>query len=211
MTIRKKIPDEITKDHLIAAIQEIASGKMHGFGRSIDYDLEFRGQRYPPKAVVGIAAKFVLGTPLKPKQFTSGIGSRCFRILENHGFPVVAKEFASLYPDEVDESDRFREGSTKKVVVNRYERDSKARKACVDHYGTNCSCCNIDLGQQYGDLGIGFVHVHHLVPLSEIKQDYVIDPIRDLRPVCPNCHAMLHRTRPPLTIEELCQLISKHE
>lgn len=57
----------------------------------------------------------------------------------------------------------------------------------------------------YGEIGNGFIHVHHLVPLSAIKENYHLDPINDLIPVCPNCHAMLHRQNPPLTPEELKQ------
>jgi predicted HNH restriction endonuclease len=45
--------------------------------------------------------------------------------------------------------------------------------------------------------------VHHLRPLSGIAEEYEIDPVEDLRPVCPNCHAMLHRKTPPYTIDEL--------
>ncbi len=61
----------------------------------------------------------------------------------------------------------------------------------------------------YGQIGEGFIHVHHLKPLSEIGQEYEVDPIEDLRPVCPNCHAMLHRKKPPYTIEQLKDLIHK--
>ncbi|MED1743421.1 hypothetical protein [Brevibacillus borstelensis] len=47
------------------------------------------------------------------------------------------------------------------------------------------------------------MHVHLLVPLHESGSKYEINPIEDLRPVCPNCHAMLNKRRPPLSIEEL--------
>ena len=55
----------------------------------------------------------------------------------------------------------------------------------------------------YGEIGKKFIHIHHLVKISDIKEEYMIDPIEDLRPVCPNCHAMLHKKEPPFTIEEL--------
>ena len=51
----------------------------------------------------------------------------------------------------------------------------------------------MDFEETYGELGRGFIHVHHLVPISSIGKTYQIDPINDLAPVCPNCHAMLHR------------------
>ena len=55
----------------------------------------------------------------------------------------------------------------------------------------------------YGEIAKGFIHVHHLIPLSEIKENYQVNPKTDLIPVCPNCHAMLHRQDPPLTPEAL--------
>jgi len=52
-------------------------------------------------------------------------------------------------------------------------------------------------------MGEGYTHVHHLTLLSQIAQEHEVDPVKDLRPVCPNCHAMLHTRTPPLSIEEL--------
>ena len=45
----------------------------------------------------------------------------------------------------------------------------------------------------YGEIGKDFIHVHHLIPLNEIGKEYIVDYKNDLIPVCPNCHAMLHR------------------
>lgn len=207
MSIRKPIPDGITEEHLIAAIGEVTAGNLFGFGPSIDYDLIYEGERYPPKAVVGIATKYLLGAPLKPKHFSSGLGSRCFKILESNGFTIIAKEDVGLYPDELPKD--FYEGSAKRVSVNRYERDPKARAICIEYYGTICSCCRVDLGQVYGEIGDGFIHVHHLTPIADIGERISVDPIKDLRPVCPNCHAMLHRQQPPYSVEELRLVLAK--
>ena len=68
-----------------------------------------------------------------------------------------------------------------------------------------------DFEAVYGGLGRGFIHVHHLVPVSTIGKEYKIDPIQDLRPVCPNCHSMLHKNNPPLTIEELKNIIQNKQ
>lgn len=109
------------------------------------------------------------------------------------------------YPDEAEFSpgSKFQEGSAKQVLVNKYERSPEARRACISYYGVACSVCQFNFSETYGELGQDFIHVHHLRPLHTIKSDYVVDPIKDLRPVCPNCHAMLHRRKPHLTIEEL--------
>jgi 5-methylcytosine-specific restriction protein A len=62
----------------------------------------------------------------------------------------------------------------------------------------------------YGDLGKGFIHVHHIVPISEIGTSYKVDPIKDLVPVCPNCHSMMHRLNPVITIADLKSIITKN-
>lgn len=108
-------------------------------------------------------------------------------------------------------SEALFEGATKKVRVNTYERNPKARTACINHYGTKCQCCGFDFYSTYGEIGLDFIHVHHLKLLSEIGETYQIDPIADLRPVCPNCHAMLHRRNPPFSIEELKFFIEKNK
>jgi predicted HNH restriction endonuclease len=93
--------------------------------------------------------------------------------------------------------------------VNSYERNPAARRACIAHYGTGCSVCGFNFGQVYGDLGEGYIHVHHLRDLATIGTEYEVDPIADLRPVCPNCHAMLHRETPAMSIEELKEIIEQ--
>jgi 5-methylcytosine-specific restriction protein A len=109
-----------------------------------------------------------------------------------------------LYPDEiVDSPGTFIEGARMQVTVNRYERNSKARAQCLAHHGYRCTVCDLDFAERYGELGRGFIHVHHLIPLADLGEGYEIDPKKDLIPVCPNCHAMLHRTIPPVKPEEL--------
>jgi HNH endonuclease len=102
----------------------------------------------------------------------------------------------------------FEEGLLEKVLKNDYERNLQARKKCIEHYGVKCQVCGLDFGERYGEIGKGFIHVHHLKPISEIGHRYQIDPIKDLRPVCPNCHFMLHRKSPPMSIEELKKLLN---
>lgn len=108
-----------------------------------------------------------------------------------------------IIPQEVDQAEGFYEGAVATILVNVYERNAAAREACIRFWGSKCTVCEFDFEKVYGELGSGFIHVHHLKPLSEIASTYRLNPIKDLRPVCPNCHAMLHRTRPPLEVEEL--------
>ena len=115
--------------------------------------------------------------------------------------------FTSIpYPDDLEPTG-YVEGSQKTIIVNAYERNSEARVKCIAHWGTNCAVCNFHFMLFYGELGRSYIHVHHLKPLTEIREEYEVDPIKDLRPVCPNCHSMLHRKRPALSIEELRSLV----
>ena len=107
-----------------------------------------------------------------------------------------------IYPDEIEDNDLF-EGTKKQITVNAYERSSQARQECINEYGYKCVICNFDFENIYGEIGHNFIHVHHIKPLSEIDAKYKINPIEDLRPVCPNCHAMLHKRKPAYGIEEI--------
>ena len=106
-------------------------------------------------------------------------------------------------PEEVSHPEKYIEGASRTLSINAYERNAKARAACIKHYGATCRVCDFNFQDIYGQIGAGYIHVHHLVPLSEIKQQYKLNPIKDLRPVCPNCHAIIHSTQPVLTIEQL--------
>lgn len=107
---------------------------------------------------------------------------------------------SDIYPDEVDSS--LSEGAKTKVFVNKFERNPKARQACLEHYGYNCQVCYFNFEYTYGKIGKDSIHVHHIVPISKIGTNYEVNPIKDLIPVCPNCHLILHKKNAP-TIEEL--------
>lgn len=112
-------------------------------------------------------------------------------------------------PEKLSAPEKYSEGARFSITINAYERNSKARAACIAHHGHICAVCGFDFAQVYGTLGDGFVHVHHVIPIGKIGAEYKIDPIVDLIPVCPNCHAMIHRTEPPLTVEQLRSHIRK--
>lgn len=110
---------------------------------------------------------------------------------------------AEILPEEISETEHVVEGAKKSITVNVYERDPNARRKCIERWGVSCVVCGFDFAKTFGAVGEGYIHVHHLKPLSEIGEQYTLSPTEDLRPVCPNCHAMLHRRKPAFSIEEL--------
>lgn len=133
-------------------------------------------------------------------------------LLETVSVPMATSQDTSIgstsfWPDELPEGQTYVEGLAQQVVVNRYERSPKARAACITHYGCVCQVCQVNFAERYGALGAGFIHVHHVLPIASIGSEYRVDPVADLVPVCPNCHAMLHRQEPPLALERLRELL----
>ncbi len=114
-------------------------------------------------------------------------------------------------PKEVPSGSAYSEGSVQRILINRYERDPRAREECIRHYGTTCFLCGFDFVVVYGEVMAGFIHVHHLNPLSSVKEEYEVDPIQDLRPVCPNCHAVLHRRESPYSLDEVREFLQAHK
>lgn len=101
----------------------------------------------------------------------------------------------------------YPEGSLIRVEVNRYERDRRNRSAALAIHGRACKACGMNFEQAYGAIAAGFIEVHHTTPVSELGADYRLDVRRDLIPLCPNCHAVVHRRSPPLSLDELAAIL----
>lgn len=108
---------------------------------------------------------------------------------------------AWTYPELAPAEGTFPEGARMTVTVSAYERSAAARAVCIERHGTSCSVCGMNFETTYGPAGKGLIHVHHLRPLAAVGTEYQVDPVADLRPVCPNCHAMIHRGEPMHSIE----------
>ena len=131
--------------------------------------------------------------------------------LLDEGFKWLITAFRPLFDLlEVNiEYDGYTEGEARRVLSTEYERDRRNREICISHHGAKCSICGFDFGATYGPVGEGFIHVHHIVPISKLGPGYRIDPVNDLIPVCPNCHAILHRFDPPMSPDELKTLLTQ--
>lgn len=112
-----------------------------------------------------------------------------------------------LSAEEVLPDEYLFEGAVHQVTVNAYERNQHGRSECLKHYGRSCMACGLNFETAYGKAHAGYIHVHHVKPLAKIRAAYRLDPIRDLRPVCPNCHAIIHRHEPPFSIDEVAEMI----
>lgn len=86
----------------------------------------------------------------------------------------------------------FIEGAEVTILTDRFERSRAARRRCIAAHGTACAVCGVDFGRLYGPQFAGKIEVHHRKPLNEIREDYVVNPVTDLVPVCPNCHMVIH-------------------
>lgn len=99
------------------------------------------------------------------------------------------------------------EGNSKRVEVSVYKRCLEARQKCIELKGCFCSVCGFNFEKNYGSIGQGFIHIHHINQLSETNDERIVNPETDLLPVCPNCHSMLHKRKPAFSVEELKLLL----
>lgn len=99
------------------------------------------------------------------------------------------------------------EGRRKYILHKSFERNAtlvtalKTHRVLIDPL-LHCEICGFSFVEKYGDIGIGFIEVHHKVPLSTLEEQ-TITREDDLILVCSNCHRMLHRSNTTLTIHEL--------
>lgn len=99
------------------------------------------------------------------------------------------------------------EGTIQEIKSIRYERNPINRKLCLYKKGYTCAVCGMNFQDVYGDIGKGFIEVHHTTPVSKMGEGYNLDIERDLVPLCSNCHSMTHRRNPPYSVEELKEII----
>lgn len=112
--------------------------------------------------------------------------------------------------DDLPGGATYGEGAVRKITVNSYERNPKAREACVREHGTECHACGFNFERAYGGIGSGYIHIHHKRQLSTLKSKYKVDPKTDLVPVCANCHAMIHRRDPAFDVEQIREFVREN-
>jgi len=195
----------------IYAYSNLIQGKL--FTRTINsYGTEYYlEQIYNENGATGLkAALLSLNQHIEYYEETSGASVKKGRLIYEKYYKLVKSDYGeTIFPDEVDKNQKYSEGKTRQVTVNSYERNPLARQECIDHFGLNCQVCDFNFQEKFGKLGQNFIHVHHKVDISIIGKEYSVNPITDLIPVCPNCHAMLHKKKPAYSISDLKSIMRK--
>jgi 5-methylcytosine-specific restriction protein A len=172
----------------------------------IDFEVLLNPEKEPILTLEILKAGNLEKQQWTPQSSGISIKSEIVKELEAVWFDFLTTQNIRLNPyapSDSEETKTYTEGTANQITQTRYERNPHARVACINHYGYSCSVCEFDFEKRFGERGKNFIHVHHLTQVATVGKTYQVDPIKDLKPVCPNCHAMLHRKNPPLTIEEL--------
>ena len=114
-----------------------------------------------------------------------------------------------LHKKVLDNENLSKEGSVVERLVKQYERNPIYGEIVKALKGAICCVCDFRFEDRYGDHGKEFIEIHHVTPVSKMQNGYDFDPLRDLVPVCSNCHSIIHRRKTPFTIEEIRSVIRK--
>jgi 5-methylcytosine-specific restriction protein A len=107
------------------------------------------------------------------------------------------------------------EGKKKLYYTTKYERNPYNKAVAILLHGTTCMVCGFNFEKVYGEVGLNYIEVHHIIPLSSRDEEISINPKTDFVCACSNCHRMIHRKKGQvLTINELmgiviCQMSQK--
>lgn len=225
--------DILEHQDILAALETMKARGIETYRKSTGFDLKFNNDRYPPKEVIQEAVRIKeKAKEERPVEDLWG-GRPANSLLMKLGFKIYMKDSDIEYhpgmkawtieiqdktydeiTEELSSTIEYTEGQEKKLVIKVYERNRKARTECIKHYGDkyNCEICGFNFKEAYGSAGKEYIHVHHIVPLSKIREEYVLDPTKDLIPVCPNCHAMIHKnSKEPVDVNELKRIIQHNK
>jgi 5-methylcytosine-specific restriction protein A len=146
------------------------------------------------------------------KKFTNyDDASNCLKITVLMAFSIIIPLITEDAEELLEEiSMEFQEeGRKSSVTVNKYERSRVNRAIALEIHGFICRGCDLRMADLYGPIGEGVIHVHHLEPVSSMDTPRILNPAIDLIPLCPNCHAIVHRRNPPLDVLELKDILQK--
>lgn len=137
--------------------------------------------------------------------------TEALRLFENYLRRPAVKGNKTIFSEdkEATNSELLSEGDLVELHITKHERNPGLRRRCIDIQGWRCKGCGLDFKEKYGDLGVDFIEVHHLYPISQTEGEHEVDPGKDLVPLCANCHAMIHRLKgTEMTVEKLQSYIN---
>lgn len=141
-------------------------------------------------------------------EYVSHVGKRPTHFILRKSMDLESLVMADIEAYRAEEM--IERGEGVKRFVNRYERNPRIRVAAIRIHGTKCMACGFDFESVYGDRGKGFIEVHHIVPISTLAEDMVVDPEKDMIVLCANCHRMIHRRKDDiLSLNELKRIIEQ--
>ncbi|MDT3377408.1 hypothetical protein RNI52_08755 [Labrys neptuniae] len=192
---------KVTEVEIWSAINRLCEGTAaHDFDEPLAYELVAEdGTLLPPKAVFGLAASEALGFPVLPVNFTGGIGTVCFEILEAAGWSIIPKGSTANTPNASELADyEWLEGDARRRAHLRRERHPgvvRAKKAQMRRlYGKLfCEECGLDPVIQFGADGEACIEVHHnTTEVAQMTPSHVTR-LSDVQCLCANCHRIRHR------------------
>ncbi|MDE2410707.1 MAG: hypothetical protein KGM18_02920, partial [Sphingomonadales bacterium] len=192
----------VTYMHVDRAVSALTSGAdAPHFDPSRDFDLLApNGERLAPKKVFGLALEEALGIDARPEHFAAGLGTPCFQILEEAGYPVVRK--GEAIPgggvEPVDPDLAAAEGSARLVAHLRRERNpalaAAKRRAMIAELGyLRCERCELVPSKSLGPYGDAVIEIHHASTQVAAMLEGHITRLTDLVCLCANCHRIVHR------------------
>jgi hypothetical protein len=146
------------------------------------------------------------GQPLWPHAHSKGVLDYLEHLFGRE-LPGAVREASKLRGDRSRVA--YVEGARSQITLDRYERNRALRRRCLAEHGAACVVCGFDFGVVYGREAAGYIHVHHLDPLGDGRGAREVDAAKDLRPVCPNCHAVIHLGGGVRSVDEVKAMLQK--
>lgn len=141
--------------------------------------------------------------------------------IDSHDRQLIASAFHIASPQDTFLSEEFdldaagalfQEGREQLKIHLAKERNKHLIALAKELWRRNgelkCSICGFSFSAAYGEAGGGYIEAHHTTPVSELAESTIVRP-SDLAPVCSNCHGIIHRHRPWLTIAQMQAIVAQ--